>query len=368
MAIRKAVLWLSAILGGVFSLSSQAKNYNVIITGRLSDAGQLIGSVDSGPVSRLYIPHLVNKAGGGDPELTFRLGGPGGSVVTTFTLMCIQKSGVLTIDNVCKGGVAVNLPPASISWLYPEGTGEPQQNVTLSVTPQGQSSGYSFYGDNDFDGPNTDSTRSVYYKYTGTDTLIWPGEAGTVSGTINAYGGEGVTPGVYTGQVSVSGGPYADIDTTTYVINVLPALPKCSITPPSPVNFGTNTLSGNALIATANTTLSGSCTDIDQGDMGKGMYLTFYPGTYGWYDNNAQKLATNQNGVFITGDLSTPKCSGGDMYFDGQPHQAFNVGTISTIDTNNFSQTINFALCHDTGKKITAGMVDANAIVDVIIK
>ncbi|MBS3895063.1 hypothetical protein, partial [Serratia marcescens] len=221
-----------------------------------------------------------------------------------------------------------------------------------------------------FGGPYTGSTYSIQYRTGERFSSVFGDAAASspASGIMNAYAGEAVTPGIYTGQISVTGGPYAGSDTTNYTINVLPPLPKCTITPPPLVNFGTHKITQETFIATASTTIQGSCTDSDPADVGKGMYMTFYAGSHGWYDSNSQKLATSLDGIYVTGDSDTPVCSGGNMYFDGQPREDYKVGSIEQAGDKDFSKTLNFALCRDTTKKVAPGAMETSVFVDVVVQ
>ncbi|MBS3894959.1 hypothetical protein, partial [Serratia marcescens] len=150
MTIRMAGLWLSVVAGLLLFVTSQANANQITITGRLPEAaGQPIGSVDSGPFSALSIPFDVKDGSTVNPELTFHLGGPDGTVIQApagvLPLVCLKKSGTPTTDDVCQEGVKVNLPPAAIYWRYP-GYGEMPKTrpVTLVVTPNGRSSAISF--------------------------------------------------------------------------------------------------------------------------------------------------------------------------------------------------------------------------------
>ncbi|MGO2143606.1 MAG: hypothetical protein ACTH4K_08685 [Serratia bockelmannii] len=380
MTIRMMSVWLSVVSGLLFFVTSQANANQITITGRLPEAAdQPVGSVDSGPVGALSTQAEVTE-GPVYPQLTFHLGGRGGTVIQApngvLPLICLKKSGTPTIDDVCQGGVKVNLPPAGVYWMFP-GYGEMphrRRPVTLVVTPSGRGSAISFTDSGvDFvHAPDTGNTYSIKYRSREVFSTYWGNTAASAParGIMNAYAGEGLTPGTYTGQISVTGGQYAGSDTTTYTINVLPPFPKCTITPPSPVSFGAHTLSQNALIATAQTTIRGGCTSSDPADDGKGIYMTFYPGNYGWYENNLQKLATSLDGIYITGDSETAGCGGGDLYFDRQPHPAYQVGSIRQGASKPFSKTLNFSLCRDTGfdKKVALGAMEANAIVDVVVQ
>lgn len=377
MTIRMRGSWLSVMSGLLFFVTSQVNAYQITITGRLPEAAdQPVGSVDSGPVSALNIPSDVTGGRVVNPELTFHLGGPAGTVIPApggiLPLVCLKKSGTPTTDDVCQGGVKVNLPPAAIYWRFP-GYGEMPHSrpVTLVLTPNGRNSAISFESSGIFfTGPYTGSTYSIQYRTGENFSIVWGNTAASVParGIMNAYAGEGLTPGTYTGQISVTGGPYAGSDTTNYTINVLPPLPKCTITPPSLVDFGARNITQKALIATAQTTLRGSCTDSDPADVGKGIYMTFYAGSHGWYDNNPQKLATSLDGIYITGDSVTPACGGGNMYFDGRPHQDYKVGSIVQVGVKTFSKTLNLALCRDTAKKVALGAMEASAVVDVVVQ
>ncbi|KNC93265.1 hypothetical protein GM31_20135 [Trabulsiella odontotermitis] len=239
----------------------------------------------------------------------------------------VNSSGRLT--RLASKPVDVNYSPATASWVVP-------------VSGQG----------------NTDYVSTTSGEAVNIPLTAWAGD-----GAFTEFSSH------YSGNVTVQLG--ANSKVWTYDITLEPPLSTCSVTPPSPVNFGTVAASGNeTTLAVASTRIAASCLVYDSSDVGKGMYFTFDKGTDGLYNADVKKLATSLDGIYITGgsDSAQAMCANSNMSFNNAVLPDFRVADIPGAGTTNASEDVYFSLCHDITKPVVTGNMTSDASVNVVIQ
>lgn len=367
MSVMKKTPWMSGLLLACCCTAAQA-DYTLSVTGRLGGEGGELGHTRTPPVSNLI---QTDDAGTGDGTLWLRYLTTRGQVFQAqggvLPLACLREGEVVQ-DTVCRHGVKISLPPGVMA-VAPAGGGETL--LSFSVLPAGQgavpSATGSAAGQPVWQG-------SAGYRLQAGPVPLAPVRNAAVSGQVTAWAGPDLAPGLYTGTVALAG--YADgerllgRETVRYSVTVLPSLPVCTVSVPAAVDFGQIRAGDqDTLLARAGTRISGSCTVSDPADAGKGLYLTFSPGTHGVYQGDTHRLGTSAAGIYITGGTpaSEPGCEASLMQFDGQVHPEFQTGTAQN-GVNAVEQELRFALCHAPGTALTEGHLTADAAVDVVVQ
>lgn len=294
----------------------------------------------------------------------------GGSLPT----ICISKAGMTSVDAICKGGIQVNLPPSNTWFGYKnsDGSFEGPTSSEVLVMPVGKVSLVRVAN-----GAVNYSPASISWVVPGSQNgntdYVPVYDKDAENAQITAWAGEGdftEFAGHYAGSVTVQLGGYSKV--WTYDITLDPPPSTCTVNPPSTVDFGTVAAKGgDALLKTASTRIEASCQVYEgTGEVSKGMYLTFSPGTYGLYRGDLKKLNTSLDGIYITGgsDSSLSLCNASNMLFDGLPVSPFQVATIPAAGVTHASKDVYFSLCHDTAKTLPTGNVVSDATVNAVIQ
>ncbi|WP_024527684.1 hypothetical protein [Serratia fonticola] len=210
--------------------------------------------------------------------------------------------------------------------------------------------------------PPAMSTRNEFYSDSGPRTATLRGNWALVAdGTQQA--GEGSVPPMYFGSFAhnTAGDKFASILPSNISLRI--STLECSVNTPTTINFGSviRNTQANAELAVKSVPLVTTCGQTNN-HINANINLQFRA-TSGQYDSTASRLALNQGGGYITGEIDNGVTGSGDckattgLPFDGT---RIKLGSITSAESNKtLTNQLTWRLCSG-GSSVPIGAVTAS--------